>query len=340
MLTLDSNWLLLIDGDSYRVRQLLTNEPTHELDRKLINHWKIFVLWAEMGLAENTQIAYECNLRQFSSWMLNSHALSLLAAHDHHVRQYIHQILSQHKVSSLNRHLSALKSFFSWACRNELISYSPTNTFRLAKQGLVAPIVLSECQVDALLLAPDVGTPQGVRDRALLELLYATGLRVSEALGVEAFQVKHEQTSFVVRGKGNRDRIVLYGQEANHWLIQYLTWARPRLLGGHQCSRLFVASRNIGQVLTRATVYKLVKRYAAKAKIGVPCSPHSLRHAFATHMLNAGANLKVIQMLLGHVSLSSTQIYTHVARERLRKVLALHHPRWYKRGLGRFAGTE
>jgi len=334
VLPLDENWLFNVDRNE--IWRLLTIEPSHERDLKLINHWKNCVLWAEMGLAQNTQIAYESNLRQFSSWMLNSHALSLLAAQEHHVRQYICQSLSWQKVSSLNRHLSAIKSFFKWVCRDELISCNPTVRIQLAKQALNVPIVLSECQVDALLLAPDVATPQGVRDRALLELLYATGLRVSEALGVEAFQVKHEQTSFVVRGKGNRDRVVLYGQEANHWLRQYLTWARPYLLGGHQCSRLFVATRNVGQKLTRTTVYKLVRRYAAKAKIGVPCSPHSLRHAFATHLLNAGANLRVIQLLLGHVSLSSTQIYTHVARERLRKVLALHHPRWYKADVGRF----
>lgn len=340
MLTLDANWLVVGDGGSDRVRQLLTATPSHELDHKLINHWKIVVLWAEMGLAENTQIAYESNLRQFSSWMLNAHSLSLLAAQEHHLQQYTFQILSRHKVSSLNRHLSAIKSFFGWARRDELISCNPTSRVQLAKQGTAVPVVLSEYEVDALLLAPDVATPQGMRDRALLELLYATGLRVSEALGVEALQVKHEQTSFVVRGKGNRDRVVLYGQEASHWLRLYLTLARPHLLGGHQCSRLFVATRNVGQKLTRATVYKLVRRYAAKAKIVVPCTPHSLRHAFATHLLNAGANLRVIQLLLGHVSLSSTQIYTHVARERLHKVLALHHPRWYKSGLRRFVDVS
>lgn len=328
------NWLDDIGDD---LKRFLKIEQTSEFDQTIISHWKTFILWAEMGLSKNTQIAYQCNVRQFSMWMQRCHSMSLIRAHEHHVRQYIHQMLSQHKVSSQNRNLSALKSFFRWACREKLIVCDPTTNLFLAKQGPAVPVVLTEYQVDALLLAPDVQTPLGVRDRALLELLYATGMRVSESLGVEAFQINSNQNSFVVRGKGARDRVVLYGQEARHWLQRYLTWARPHLLGGRQCSWLFVATQDIRKKLSRTTVYKLVKRYAMKARIGVACSPHSLRHAFATHMLNAGANLRVIQLLLGHVSIASTQIYTHVAREKLRKVLALHHPRWYKRGLGRFA---
>lgn len=319
------------------VKHFLQIEPTSEFDQTIISHWTAFILWAEMGLSKNTQIAYQCNVRQFSEWMLEYHSMSLLRAQENHLRQYIHQMLSLHKVSSQNRNLSALKSFFRWACRERLILCDPTTKLLPAKQGPTVPVVLTEYQVDALLLAPDVHTPLGVRDRALLELLYATGMRVSETLGVEAFQIKNGQSSFVVRGKGERDRVVLYGQEAHHWLQRYITWARPHLLGGRQCSWLFVAAQDIRKKLARSTVYKLVRRYAMKAKIGVTCSPHSLRHAFATHLLNAGANLRVIQMLLGHVSIASTQIYTHVAREQLRKILALHHPRWYKRGTGRFA---
>jgi len=296
---------------------------------ELVDFWQHSVLACEMGLAPNTRLAYGSDVLLFFTWLQQTHEQKhLKLVRELHITAYLAAIHSSVKPSTANRKLSALKAFFRWAQRDHLIEIDPTSRLQAARLSSRAPVVMSEFQVEALLMAPDVTTASGVRDRAVLELLYATGLRVSELVAIETHQVKND-SCFLIRGKGNRDRIVVYGQEAAYWLAHYLSWARQHLLGWVQIRALFVSVRT-GRVMSRKGVYNMVKRYSLLARLELRCTPHSLRHAFATHLLTGGANLRVIQLLLGHESLSSTVIYTHVARERLKKVLAEHHPRWYK----------
>ena len=217
------------------------------------------------------------------------------------------------------------KRFFRWALREKLIEADPTLRLRNAKQPLRVPKTLSEAQVEALLAAPDVEQPLGLRDRAMLELLYACGLRVSELVTIKTVQVGLAEGCLRVTGKGSKERLVPFGEEAHRWLQRYLAEARSAILGGRSSEALFVTAR--GGAMTRQMFWKLIKAHALRAGIDAPLSPHTLRHAFATHLLNHGADLRVVQLLLGHADITTTTIYTHVARERLKRLHAQHHPR-------------
>ena len=211
------------------------------------------------------------------------------------------------------------------ALRERLVAQDPTLRLQAARQPLRVPKTLSQAQVEALLAAPDVGTPLGLRDRAMLELMYASGLRVSELVALKTWHLGMSEGVLRVLGKGSKERLVPFGEVARQWLERYLQEARSAILAGQQTEDLFVTARGAG--MTRVMFWMLVKKYAGIAGIAAPLSPHTLRHAFATHLLNHGADLRVVQLLLGHADISTTTIYTHVARERLRQLHAQHHPR-------------
>ena len=217
------------------------------------------------------------------------------------------------------------KRYFRWALREQRIRQDPTLRLTNARQPLRVPKLLSQAQVESLLAAPDTGMPLGLRDRAMLELMYASGLRVTELVTLKSVHVGFKEAVLRITGKGAKERLVPFGEEAHSWLMRYLQEARAEILGGQRCEELFVTAR--GEGMTRQMFWTLVKKHAAVAGILSPLSPHTLRHAFATHLLNHGADLRAVQMLLGHADLSTTQIYTHVARERLKKIHAEHHPR-------------
>ncbi|MFN7780608.1 MAG: site-specific tyrosine recombinase XerD, partial [Betaproteobacteria bacterium] len=221
--------------------------------------------------------------------------------------------------------LATLRRYYRWALRDGRLAADPTLRLINAKRPPRFPKSLSEAQVEALLAAPNVETPLGLRDRAMLELLYATGLRVSELVGLRLIEVSLNDGLVRVLGKGSKERIVPLGEEARDWLQRYLAQARAALLAGRAAEAVFVTRR--AAPMSRQMFWNLIKRYARRAGIGAPLSPHGLRHAFATHLLNHGADLRVVQMLLGHADISTTQIYTHVARERLKALHAQHHPR-------------
>ena len=233
------------------------------------------------------------------------------------------------RATTANRRLTVFRRFFRWALREQLIQVDPTLKLLSAKQPLRVPHTLTEDQVTALLAAPDVETPLGLRDRTMLELMYASGLRVSELVGLQLFQISLQDGVLRVMGKGSKERLVPFGQEACEWLQRYLAQARPVLLSGQQHDAVFVTQRgaHAGSAMTRIMFWSLVRKYAHRAEIRVALSPHTLRHAFATHLLNHGADLRAVQLLLGHADISTTTIYTHVARERLQALHAMHHPR-------------
>ena len=221
--------------------------------------------------------------------------------------------------------LSTLKRFYRYAARERKVASDPTLKLDSPKRAPRFPKTLSEADVEALLAAPDLAAPLGLRDRAMLEVLYASGLRVSELVSLRTFEANLEAGVLRVMGKGSKERLVPLGEEAVHWLQRYLREARPRLLKRAASDKLFVTARGAG--MTRQAFWHNIKRYGARAVPGRSLSPHVLRHAFATHLINHGADLRVVQMLLGHADISTTQIYTHVARERLKQLHAKHHPR-------------
>jgi len=218
-----------------------------------------------------------------------------------------------------------LKRFYQMAFRQNLVSVNPCTKLKSAKQPTRLPKTLSEKQVEALLQAPDDDTPHGLRDRTMLEVLYACGLRVSELVSLRSVEVGLNEGVLRITGKGGKTRLVPFGEIARMWVERYLKEGRPAILNGQVDDALFVTAR--GAAMTRQMFWILIKKYAQQAGVHVPLSPHTLRHAFATHLLNHGADLRVVQLLLGHADISTTQIYTHVARERLKKLHALHHPR-------------
>ena len=282
-------------------------------------------IWIEQGLAANTLAAYRRDLTLFADWLGREAGRSLIEASETDLRQYA---LARHVGSaptSTNRRLTVFKRFFRWAVRERIVDADPTLKLASARQPLRVPKTLSEAQVEALLAAPDVEAPLGLRDRAMLELLYACGLRVSELVTLKTVQVSLADGVLRVTGKGAKERLVPFGEEAHGWLTRYLADARAAILDGQSSDALFVTAR--GGAMTRQMFWKLIKRDALAAAIDVPMSPHTLRHAFATHLLNHGADLRSVQMLLGHADISTTTIYTHVARERLRALHAQHHPR-------------
>jgi integrase/recombinase XerD len=282
-------------------------------------------LWLEDGLAKNTLEAYRRDLRLFASWLRDTHDKTLLQAQPEDLNAYFFARHAETKASSSNRRLAVLKRFYQLAIRQNKITEDPCRRIHSAKQAPRIPKVLSEVQVEALLAAPDVNTPLGLRDRTMLELMYASGLRVSELVLLKSIEVGMNEGVLRVTGKGDKTRLVPFGEEARAWIERYLREARPAILNGQIADALFVTAR--GAAMTRQMFWTLIKKHARAADINAPLSPHTLRHAFATHLLNHGADLRVVQLLLGHADISTTQIYTHVARERLKKLHQMHHPR-------------
>jgi integrase/recombinase XerD len=282
-------------------------------------------LWIEDGLAANTLAAYRRDLALYAGWLHGAQGRAVDSTRESDLLAYLAHRHASSRATSANRRLSVFKRFFRWALREGLVTADPTLRLRNARQALRVPKSLSEAQVEALLAAPDVATPLGLRDRAMLELLYASGLRVSELVTLATVQVGLTEGVLRVTGKGAKERLVPFGEEAHGWLQRYLDQARGAILGAQASNALFVTAR--GGAMTRQMFWKLVRRYALLAGITAPLSPHTLRHAFATHLLNHGADLRAVQMLLGHADISTTTIYTHVARERLRALHQQHHPR-------------
>ncbi|MBZ0104514.1 MAG: site-specific tyrosine recombinase XerD [Sulfuricella denitrificans] len=283
-------------------------------------------LWLEDGLARNTLESYRRDLVQFAAWLERERQLSLPEAGQAELLAYLsHRFAVHRKATTSGRLLSSLRRFYRYLLRQGKIQADPTLQIEMPKLPRSLPKSLSEADVEALLNAPDVTRPLGLRDRAMLETLYATGLRVSELVTLPLQGVSLEMGVVRVMGKGSKERLVPLGAEAVDWLQRYLAEARAGLLAGKPCTAVFVTQR--GGAMTRQAFWHLIKRYAAEAGLACTLSPHTLRHAFATHLLNHGADLRVVQMLLGHSDISTTQIYTHVARERLKQLHAVHHPR-------------
>jgi len=285
----------------------------------------IDALWIEDGLAENSLAAYRRDLSLYADWLAAHHDLPLDATREAELLAYAVARHAGSKATSANRRLTVFKRYFRWALREHLLTADPTLKFASAKQALRVPKTLSEAQVEALLAAPDVDTSLGLRDRTMLELMYASGLRVSELVTLKSVHVSLSEGALRVTGKGAKERLVPFGEEAHAWVGRYLAEARARILNGQVSDALFVTAR--GGPMTRQMFWKLIKAHALRGGVQVPLSPHTLRHAFATHLLNHGADLRAVQLLLGHADISTTTIYTHIARERLKQLHAQHHPR-------------
>jgi integrase/recombinase XerD len=282
-------------------------------------------LWTERGLSPNTIAAYRSDLVQLGRW-LEARGAGLLTATRSDLLGFLAARASAGALPRTGaRQLSAIRRCYRWLLREGRIATDPSLNIDMPRLGRPLPKTLSEAEVEALLGAPDIGTPLGLRDRAMLEVLYATGLRVSELVGLRHEQVNLRQGVVRVVGKGDRERLVPLGEEALAWLERWLATGRPTVLGGRRTADLFPTPRGSG--MTRQGFWQRIKAHARRAGIAKPLSPHTLRHAFATHLLNHGADLRVVQMLLGHADVSTTQIYTHVARERLKELHARHHPR-------------
>ena len=287
----------------------------------------IDALWLEDGLSKNTLAAYRRDLSLYAAWLAEKAQgqRSLDQTRETDLNGYFSVCHSVTKATSANRRLTVFKRYFRWALRERFISADPTLKLQSARQALRVPKVMSEAQVEGLLAAPDDDNPLGRRDRAMLELMYASGLRVSELVGLKTFHLSLNEGVLRVMGKGNKERLVPFGQLAREAIVRYIKEGRPDILKGQQTDDLFVTGHGHG--MSRVMFWMLVKKYALRAGINSPLSPHTLRHAFATHLLNHGADLRAVQMLLGHADISTTTIYTHVARERLKKILEENHPR-------------
>ncbi len=283
-------------------------------------------LWMERGLSVHTLAAYRSDLRGLERWLAATAGKRLVEAGRDDLLAYLEVCLVRGRSArSSARLLSSMRRFYQYLVRAGLRDEDPSARIEGPRLGRPLPKTLTEAEVEALLEAPQTHTAEGLRDRAMLELLYATGLRVSELVRLNLTGLNLHQGVVRVSGKGGRERIVPLGEEAAHWLERYLVRSRPQLLAGRSSPALFVTRR--GGPMTRQAFWYLIKRHARRAGIGPDLSPHTLRHAFATHLLNHGADLRVLQMLLGHSDLSTTQIYTHVARERFKALHAAHHPR-------------
>lgn len=280
-------------------------------------------VWVEHGLSKNTLSAYNSDLRIFAKWLSTK---SLLDVDKADLSKFL---ASRYEAGIGNRStariLSSLRRFYGYYIRENDIHSDPTLLIESPHIGRTLPVSLSELDVELLLSAPEVSNTNGFRDKTMLEMLYATGLRVSELVGLKFEQISFRQGVVRIIGKGNKERLVPVGEEAMSWLEAYMNQARKTILGGRQCDYLFVTNR--GDCMTRQAFWHIIKRHAKKAGISKELSPHTLRHAFATHLLNHGADLRVVQLLLGHSDLSTTQIYTHIARERLKEIHSKFHPR-------------
>jgi integrase/recombinase XerD len=282
-------------------------------------------LWLEDGLAKNTLDAYRRDMTLFAQWLHEHRGKDVYRAQADDLSAYFSARHKDSKATSANRRLAVLKRFYQLALRQNRIAADPCLKMKSAKQPPRFPKTLTETQVETLLAAPDANTPLGLRDRTMLELMYASGLRVSELVQLKSVEVGMNEGVLRITGKGAKTRLVPFGEEARAWIERYLKNARGAILNGQIADALFVTAR--GDAMTRQMFWTLIKKYAVRAGINAPLSPHTLRHAFATHLLNHGADLRVVQLLLGHADISTTQIYTHVARERLKKLHAQHHPR-------------
>jgi integrase/recombinase XerD len=283
-------------------------------------------LWLEDGLAKASLASYRSDLIHFSNWLSEQKLASLCKVDELALMRFVAMLSQTLRASSQARYISTLRRFYRHLLARGRISVDPTLKIAMPAKPSRLPKVLSEIQVEALLDAPKTDTLLGQRDRAMLETLYATGLRVSELVGLRLHEVNFDMGVLRVFGKGSKERLVPLGEEAIDWLRRYLADARPALLGQRQSDDLFVTAR--ASAMTRQAFWQLIKRYALLAGMDpARLSPHVLRHAFATHLLNHGADLRVVQMLLGHSDISTTQIYTHIARERLKLLHAAHHPR-------------
>ncbi len=282
-------------------------------------------MWLEHGLARNTLAGYRSDLAQFAGWLARRGTRLREATHAD-LAAYLAEFALRAKPTSQRRLLSAWRRYYRHLLGNGQRQDDPTSLLDPPMPGQRFPRTLSEAQVEALLAAPDLATPQGLRDRCMLEVLYASGLRVSELVGLQSFSVGLAEGVVKVMGKGSKERLVPLGEVAVDWIVRYVREARPQLLADRLSDDLFVS--RFGTAMSRQMFWRIVKTHAAAA--GIPAeriSPHTLRHAFATHLLNHGADLRVVQMLLGHADISTTQVYTHVARERLKALHARHHPR-------------
>ncbi len=283
-------------------------------------------LWMERGLSQNTLAAYQSDLRAVAKWLQGKKQRNLLQAERQDLLEYLAMQSKQGRSPrSIARIISCLRQFYQHALREGDIKVDVSAQIDAPKSGRPLPKSLTEQEVERLLDAPDQGEPEGFRDRVMLEVLYATGLRVSELIALRPDQVSLIQGVVRVTGKGGKERLVPLGEESISWLERFNQGPRRDLLGGRPCSELFPTRRGSG--MTRQAFWYLIKKHAQRAGITKHLSPHTLRHAFATHLVNHGADLRVVQMLLGHSDLSTTQIYTHVARERLKSLHAKHHPR-------------
>lgn len=280
-------------------------------------------LWSESGLSENTLSAYGSDLTIFAKWLKHK---ALLDVSERDIGLFLE---SRYKAGigsrSSARILSSLRRFYGYLQRQGSIEIDPTVLIAAPRVGKILPVTLSEADVELLLDAPEITSVLGFRDKVMLELLYATGLRVTELIGLKFAQVSFRQGLVRVIGKGNKERLVPVGEQALDWLEQYVAGVREDILSGRQSDWLFVTQRGTG--MTRQAFWYIIKRYAHKSGINKTLSPHTLRHAFATHLLNHGADLRVVQLLLGHSNLATTQIYTHIAQERLKQLHAEFHPR-------------
>ena len=279
-------------------------------------------LYLEQGVSENTLSAYRSDLDKFCQFLKGE---SLMTVTSLDIESYLaYRVDLGLKPRSTARSISALKRFYQYFVREKHIASSPLENIAQPKAGQSLPKTLSEAEVEALLSAPNIEEAMGLRDKAMLELLYATGLRVTELVGLRMEQINLRQSVVFVKGKGNKERLVPLGEEAMYWLEQFLKGGRAQMIK-HATDFVFPSKRGVG--MTRQTFWHRIKHYAILASIESDLSPHTLRHAFATHLLNHGADLRVVQMMLGHSDLSTTQIYTHVANERLKSVHSEHHPR-------------
>ncbi len=281
--------------------------------------------WAERGLSENTLQAYRYDLLQLAAHLEKRNSDLKAATREDLLHFLASRVQEGRNPRSLSRYLSGFRQFYRWLLREGRIDKDPSAMIESPRLGRGLPKALSEQQVDALLEAPDVATPLGLRDRAMLELMYATGLRVSELVELELPGLNLNQGVVRVMGKGNKERLVPLGEESIFWLLRYMEHGRGKLMRGADCPKMFVTARKAG--MTRQAFWYAIQKHARVAEIDQQVSPHMLRHSFATHLLNHGADLRVVQLLLGHSDLSTTQIYTHIAREGLKKLHAKHHPR-------------
>ncbi|MEM8843427.1 MAG: site-specific tyrosine recombinase XerD [Pseudomonadota bacterium] len=283
-------------------------------------------IWMEYGLSENTLSAYRNDLLNLVKWLGKSKTSIADAKHEDLLEYFAFRVSKGMQPRSGARLLSSIRRFYKYQIRQGLLEVDPAEKIEFPKLGRQLPEVLTEDDVEKLLGAPNIHKAQGIRDRTMLEVLYACGLRVSELINLQLHQINIRAGVIRIIGKGNKERLVPFGEQAGEWLERYLDQARPALLKeGHDCSVLFISNRGLG--MTRQAFWHVIKRHAKAVGIDKHLSPHTLRHAFATHLLNHGADLRVVQMLLGHSDLSTTQVYTHIAQARLQELHREHHPR-------------